>query len=511
MSRARAIITRGRDGRRRSPGRGLAEDGVPRGQQRAARSSGRAGEGQPGDRGARATGRTSPPAPWPVSAPTPSGCWPGELRCYGPSRRLFTLEHAARRHGYTLAGHLAAGPLGRPAWPTGSRASLPRGVEGLVIEVPTHLVEVDVAAARRPAGGHQRRPDRRDRQPDRASMSTRPRVCRRADRRTCSSLGHETVWHIAGPRDWDAAEKRRVGWRSALEAAGRPVPPVLSATGRARSGYELGLHAGIARQRSRRSSPPTTTWRWACCGPSARPAAEIPGDVSVVGFDDVPEAEFQMVPLTTVAIDAEDAAERILSELVHMIEIGRPTTDSVDLEARLVLRRSTGRRPDGSYCTTNSTARPTLGRPPGPHHPLLLGRTAMSSSAFTRRKFLISTAAAASSAWLLAACGGGDDTGPGTTQASASQVPQADIDKALDTETTLTFWTWVPGHHERGQAVHHEVPEDQGQRGQRRPGRPALPEAADGDPVRAGRAGRRPDGVPVHPRPSPSARAACST
>ena len=67
-----------------------------------------------------------------------------------------------------------------------------------------------------------------------------------------------------------------------------------------------------------------------------------------------------------------------------------------------------------------------------------------SPSAFTRRKFLISSAAAASSAWLLAACGGGGDNGPGTTGASASQVPQADIDRALDTETTLTFWTWVP-------------------------------------------------------------------
>jgi hypothetical protein len=34
---------------------------------------------------------------------------------------------------------------------------------------------------------------------------------------------------------------------------------------------------------------------------------EIPGDVSVVGFDDVPEAEFQMVPLTTVGVDADEA------------------------------------------------------------------------------------------------------------------------------------------------------------------------------------------------------------
>lgn len=41
----------------------------------------------------------------------------------------------------------------------------------------------------------------------------------------------------------------------------------------------------------------------------------------------------------------------------------------------------------------------------------------------------------------LAACGGGDDNGSG--QAAAS-VSQADIDKAMQTPTELTFWTWVP-------------------------------------------------------------------
>jgi multiple sugar transport system substrate-binding protein len=64
---------------------------------------------------------------------------------------------------------------------------------------------------------------------------------------------------------------------------------------------------------------------------------------------------------------------------------------------------------------------------------------------FTRRKFLISTAAAASSAWLLAACGGGNGAGGGSSpSAAATQIPQADIDKAMDTETSLVFWTWVP-------------------------------------------------------------------
>ena len=46
--------------------------------------------------------------------------------------------------------------------------------------------------------------------------------------------------------------------------------------------------------------------------------------------------------------------------------------------------------------------------------------------------------------WLLAACGGGDGISPASHKVSASAIPQADIDKAMDTETTLTFWTWVP-------------------------------------------------------------------
>jgi multiple sugar transport system substrate-binding protein len=68
----------------------------------------------------------------------------------------------------------------------------------------------------------------------------------------------------------------------------------------------------------------------------------------------------------------------------------------------------------------------------------------MSATPFTRRKFLISTAAAASSAWFLAACGGGETDTPAAAPQSPQLVPQADIDKAMDTETTLTFWTWVP-------------------------------------------------------------------
>jgi multiple sugar transport system substrate-binding protein len=68
----------------------------------------------------------------------------------------------------------------------------------------------------------------------------------------------------------------------------------------------------------------------------------------------------------------------------------------------------------------------------------------MSATPFTRRKFLISTAAAASSAWFLAACSGGETDTPAAAPQAPSQIPQSEIDAALNTDTALTFWTWVP-------------------------------------------------------------------
>jgi len=61
----------------------------------------------------------------------------------------------------------------------------------------------------------------------------------------------------------------------------------------------------------------------------------------------------------------------------------------------------------------------------------------------SRRRLLVAGVAALASL-SLAACGGGGSGTTGTAQTSAKAVTQADIDKAMQTPTTLTFWTWVP-------------------------------------------------------------------
>ena len=78
----------------------------------------------------------------------------------GPARRLFSVDQAARRHGYTIA--LATVPDLRPdSVAEGVESLLSRGIEGLVIEIPNHLATFDVTAARRPPGDHQCGSDRR--------------------------------------------------------------------------------------------------------------------------------------------------------------------------------------------------------------------------------------------------------------------------------------------------------------------------------------------------------------
>ena len=65
-----------------------------------------------------------------------------------------------------------------------------------------------------------------------------------------------------------------------------------------------------------------------------------------------------------------------------------------------------------------------------------------SASPFSRRRFLGATGGLTLSAALAAACSGG--SGGASSAASTAAVSQSDIDKAMTTPTTLTFWTWVP-------------------------------------------------------------------
>jgi DNA-binding LacI/PurR family transcriptional regulator len=161
-------------------------------------------------------------------------------------------------------------------------------------------------------------------------------------------LGHGTVWHVAGPRDWlGAAQLRERAWRETLEAAGVEVPPVLVGAWTARSGYEQGRVL---------ASKAEVTAVFAANDQMAlgvlralhEQGRRVPEDVSVVGFDDIPEAAYFSPALTTVRQDFAEVGRRTFALLHEQITGVNPQPAPVIIPVDLVVRASTSRAPAGS-------------------------------------------------------------------------------------------------------------------------------------------------------------------
>jgi DNA-binding LacI/PurR family transcriptional regulator len=155
-------------------------------------------------------------------------------------------------------------------------------------------------------------------------------------------LGHETVVHLAGPPDWMEAIARRDGWRAELEEAGCPVPPLRwGGDWSARSGYMTGL--SLAREQD-------ITAVFAANDQMAlgltralfESGRRVPEDISVVGFDDLPEAAYFTPPLTTVHQPFPDLGRRVMA-MVEKALAGDPAPTSELIATTLVVRGSTAR------------------------------------------------------------------------------------------------------------------------------------------------------------------------
>jgi DNA-binding LacI/PurR family transcriptional regulator len=153
--------------------------------------------------------------------------------------------------------------------------------------------------------------------------------------------GHRTVWHVSGPRDWLEARQRTAGWRAALHDAGAEIPPVLRGDWSPESGFDAGRmlaempHASAV-------FVANDAMALGVLRALAEGGRNIPGDVSVVGFDDVPEAAYFRPPLTTVRQEFGEVGRRGLALLLDRIAGGPHTTSRIVVETQLVIRESTG-------------------------------------------------------------------------------------------------------------------------------------------------------------------------
>lgn len=158
-------------------------------------------------------------------------------------------------------------------------------------------------------------------------------------------LGHRTVWHLAGPGDSFAARRRAESWRSTLQGAGAPVPPVRHGDWTAESGYRTGREL---------AGRPDVTAVFAANDQMAlglmralhEAGRDVPGAVSVVGFDDIAESAFFEPPLTTVRQDFDLVGRHCVTLLLDQIDGRAEGPRKLAVEPALTVRSSTA--PPGS-------------------------------------------------------------------------------------------------------------------------------------------------------------------
>lgn len=256
---------------------------------------------------------------------------------YGPMSTLYGVEAAAREAGYMLTvasvGDGEAGALDE------ALVNLQKqGVDGIVVVAPlismgdalsSHARHLPMIAVESSPSGTL------------PVISVNQALGARLATSHLLELGHRTVWHVTGPAGWYETQERIVGWTEALRAAHTDVPPpVLRGDWTAQSGYE----AGQILSRMPDASAVFVANDQMALG-LLRALHEhgraVPGDISVVGFDDMPEAANFIPPLTTVRQPFRDVGRRSLQALLAQMESGTGSDERVMITPELIVRQST--------------------------------------------------------------------------------------------------------------------------------------------------------------------------
>ncbi len=259
------------------------------------------------------------------------------LSSYGTMRTLEAIAVAASGAGYALT----VMPVGRPKQADVNSALgrlSEQAVDGIIALVETHIL--DRSTLELPPGLSAVVIDSTERADYPQVDADQAGGARQATEHLLG-LGHATVWHIAGPVSSYAAARREGAWRETLQAAGASVPEVLRGDWSTTSGYEQGR---------RIASRPDVTAVFAANDQMAlgllralhEAGRTVPGDVSVVGFDDMDGADSFWPPLTTVRQDFEAVGARAVELLIREVDGEPDPVRGLLLPTRLVVRGSTG-------------------------------------------------------------------------------------------------------------------------------------------------------------------------
>jgi len=162
------------------------------------------------------------------------------------------------------------------------------------------------------------------------------------------SLGHRRIAIIKGsPRNYDAAERLR-GYRMVLREAGIAPDPGLEMEGdfTEAAGYSAALKLLTRRDRPTAIFAANDSMAIGALSALRESGVDVPGEMAVGGFDDIPLARYMDPPLSSVHVPIRDLGARAVELLLHGITHKNDHTRRRErVSTELVIRRSTSGEP----------------------------------------------------------------------------------------------------------------------------------------------------------------------
>ncbi len=260
---------------------------------------------------------------------------------YGPSQMVIHIEKAARKLGYNLIlTNIAEMSLQEIQ---GAIATLSgRLVEGIIIITP--VVGVDYAEL---AALCNRIPFVMI---DTQLGSSTPSVVinqqygSQVVTQHLIDLGHRHICEISGPQDWFGAVARHESWLATMKAAGLTPGKSIEGDWTARGGYAAARHLLAEGVDFTALVVANDQMALGALRALHEAGLRIPDDVSVVGFDDIPEASCFEPPLTTVRQDFDALGRQSVEYLIAILNDPELPVQQLVLFPSLVVRQSTAPR-----------------------------------------------------------------------------------------------------------------------------------------------------------------------
>ncbi|MFD6752530.1 MULTISPECIES: LacI family DNA-binding transcriptional regulator [Micromonospora] len=161
------------------------------------------------------------------------------------------------------------------------------------------------------------------------------------------SLGHRRIGHISGRADLESSRLREAGFRQAMADAGVTVDEQLVRVG----GFRIESAAGTAAELLALPDRPTAVFAGndlsaiSTINVARNMGLSVPDDLSVIGFDNVPESALVNPPLTTIMQPIQRMGAEALRLLVDLIA-GVERDIHIRLPTELVVRASCRAVPD---------------------------------------------------------------------------------------------------------------------------------------------------------------------